>query len=113
MGYIDETPETEVEETLQLADVGENELHVVHTHVETGHTHTAADAVSARLPTECLTLFGDGPNVDPDDLTAEEREWLTAESDRLDDVIEVGAPEVDDSVETIDAGSPDAWEVSL
>lgn len=114
MGVTDIRPETETEETLSLVDVGASSIHVVFTHVEEGYSHTVVDATSARLPPECLSLFGADAEgqLDPaDDLTREERAWITAESEHLADVVDV---DVDGSVETIDPVNDDsAWEVDL
>lgn len=63
---------------LELRDVRDGELVVTYNHVKEGRTYVDAYHGSARLPMECLTLF-DGGVIDAEELTTEERQWLTYE----------------------------------
>jgi hypothetical protein len=57
-------------------------------------TYTEGRHVSARLPVECLVLFEDG-TLSVGELSADEREWVTAASDgRIDFAGTENGPEV-------------------
>ena len=65
---------------LELYDMTDDgRLCVDYQHVRENATLTDATYVSARLPPEFATLF-DGPHVAVNQLTAEERAWIEADS---------------------------------
>ena len=65
---------------VRLRDIRDGELVVTYTAInQTNRSYTEGRHVSARLPVECLVVFTDGV-AEVSDLTAEEREWLQAES---------------------------------
>ena len=74
----------ETEHRIELSDVSDGRLVVTEQRVRTyADGSRAVDIVSDRLGVEFLSLF-DGGKVDVDDLSDEEREWITDEADRID-----------------------------
>lgn len=70
--------------TLQLTGVDGRAIAVCYQHVEYHHSGLTAAHTSARLPVECLTLFGATGEVEVGELTPEERAWVEAESEHID-----------------------------
>lgn len=83
MGYTNEIPDPDVQRNdIYLEDVTADGVTVRHRRVRRGRTFTEDVTETATLPPEFLALF-DGGVVAVDDLTAEERAWLTAETDSI------------------------------
>lgn len=67
---------------LSLDDLRDGDAVVTYHHVREHATSTVATHISETLPPECLTLF-DGPRVEVDALSAEERRWIETEAPRI------------------------------
>lgn len=67
---------------IELRDVSDREVLVSYNWIARAQSMSKGIHSSDWLPIEVLSLF-DGPTVDCDDLTAEERDWIECESQRI------------------------------
>jgi hypothetical protein len=76
---------TDERHELRLYDVTDDgDLAVDYQRIKRYHAAVAADHTHARLPFECVGLFGDDGRVEVGELSVEERAWIEAESENID-----------------------------